>query len=196
MPSPTLSPSGRELTSTSSKLLSTSLSHTSFVSPPPPSSSSSWNWAFPPLQYQCDIALARFNCNFALAAPDTRRLQGHDPHPDSLEQCTRAALLRLGRPSDYDHFVLPASTVTTKTDRPVRTYARSRLSTLRLLPCGGRLSQLSPTSPAGIAGSTGHLLSPVSSGCSLSSALSVCHHVSPSSKLATGLFEGNQTQWA
>jgi hypothetical protein len=38
-----------------------------------------------------------------------------------------------------------------------------------------------------------HIPSQTSSGGFLSSALSVCHQVSPSSKRATGLFRGNQT---
>ena len=69
-------------------------------------------FGFPPLQHLCDIALARFNCHLALAAPHTlhsiihnsRRLRGSDPNPASLEQCTRAALIRLHRPLDYDQF--------------------------------------------------------------------------------------------
>jgi hypothetical protein len=70
---------------------------------------------FPPLRYQCDIALARFHCHLALAPSQTlhsimhqsRRLQPQNLNPDSLEQCTRSALIRLGRPLDYDYFVLP-----------------------------------------------------------------------------------------
>jgi hypothetical protein len=88
---------------------------------------------FPPLHHQCDIALARFHCHLALAPPHTlhsiihqsRRLQASNLNPDSLEQCTRAALIRLGRPHDYDNFVLPQHLTRTKTTRPVRTYARS-----------------------------------------------------------------------
>jgi hypothetical protein len=88
---------------------------------------------FPPLLHQCDIALARFNCHLALAPPDSlhsimyhsRRLQGSDLTPNSLEQCTRSALIRLGRPHDYDHFTLPVTVASTRTTRPVRTYARS-----------------------------------------------------------------------
>jgi hypothetical protein len=88
---------------------------------------------FPPLRYQCDIALARFHCHLALAPPQTlhsimhqsRRLQPQNLNPDSLEQCTRSALIRLGRPLDYDYFVLPDTVTRTKTTRPVRTYARS-----------------------------------------------------------------------
>jgi hypothetical protein len=53
-----------------------------------------------------------------------RRLQGSDPNPHSLVQCTRAALLRLNRPLDYDHFVLPACILSTATKRPERAYAR------------------------------------------------------------------------
>jgi hypothetical protein len=63
-------------------------------------------FGLPPIQHLGDIALARFHCHLALAAPHTlhsimhnsRRLQDPDPSPDSLEQCTRAALLRLNRP--------------------------------------------------------------------------------------------------
>jgi hypothetical protein len=89
-------------------------------------------FGFPPLQHLCDIALARFNCHLALAAPHTlhsiihnsRRLRGSDPNPASLEQCTRAALIRLHRPLDYDQFVLPECIIRTATKRPERAYAR------------------------------------------------------------------------
>jgi hypothetical protein len=56
---------------------------------------------------------------------ESRRLQPQNLNPDSLEQCTRSALIRLGRPLDYDYFVLPDTVTRTKTTRPVRTYARS-----------------------------------------------------------------------
>ena len=84
-------------------------------------------FGFPSLsQHLCDIALARFHCHLALTAPHTlhsmmnnsRRLQGSDPNPASLEQCTRAALLRLYRPLDYDQFVLPACIWRTATKQP------------------------------------------------------------------------------
>ena len=52
------------------------------------------------------------------------RLQDPDANPSSLEQCTRAALLRLNRPLDYDQFVLPECILHTATQRPERKYAR------------------------------------------------------------------------
>jgi hypothetical protein len=88
---------------------------------------------FPPLLHQCDIALARFHCHLVLAPPHTlhsiihqsRRLQAPNLNLESLDQCTRTVLIRLGRPHDYDNFVLPQHITRTKTTRPVRTYARS-----------------------------------------------------------------------
>jgi hypothetical protein len=43
---------------------------------------------------------------------------------------TRTVLIRLGRPLDYDHFVLPDNITRTKTTRSVRTYTRSLYPTV------------------------------------------------------------------
>ena len=115
------------------KSLQTAL-NTSFTSllglPRSAASYAYFEFGFPPLRLQCDLALVRLFCRLTLSPPDTlhhrlfqiRRSYPAGPHKSSIEYSIQSALIRLGRPFDFNAFNPPHVVAISR--RPERAYAR------------------------------------------------------------------------
>ncbi len=114
------------------KSLQTAL-NTSFTSllglPRSAASYAYFEFGFPPLRLQCDLALARLFCRLTLSPPDTlhhrlfqlRHSYPAGPHKSSIESYIQIALIRLGRPLDFNAFNPPHVVAISR--RPERAYA-------------------------------------------------------------------------